>query len=1047
MKKLFTLLFTVFCTLPLWAQNISVSGVVSDEAGAPVVGMIVSAKGGAMAGLTDEQGRYSADVPGDATLVFSYLGFATQEIAVGGRTRIDVAMLPDATMVDDVVVVGYGTQRRGSVTGAVASVRGSEMIKTKNENPQNMLTGKMPGVRMWQRSAEPGAYASNFDIRGYEGGGVLVVIDGIPRSMSDFQRMNSADIEDVSVLKDASAAIYGARSASGVLLVTTKKGRPGETKVSYNGSYTFQVPSSMPELANVYDAMTVYNERSKSMSNPFSQIYTETDFEAYRSGRRTETNWNDLMVANWAPQTQHDLSINGGTEKTRYYVGLGYSYQEGFFKSGDLNYNKFNVRSNISTEVANGLTFDLNLSGLMDEQHNPYSSSTDIIRRYWSMGPLLEAYADPEHTMLNYQNLDQNENSVAFMTSDVSGYRTYNKKKFMSSAELKYDFGAAFSALQGLSLKGLFSYDYEMDNNELYRKEYSLYAHNENDDTYSSFLYDKSSPSNLRREFYDKTAMLGQVVLNYEREIGKHEFGGLVGWEVQTDKADNFYALRELDFSSPYLMMGMTENQIGAMNSGNNEFHEYAYEGLLGKLNYNYDDRYLLEAQFRYDGSSKLAPGYQWHFFPSVSLGWRVSEEPFLKNWDWAARNVNQLKLRASYGRLGNDNTDYAWLSAYTYPLGTPAGNGNYNSYSPGQVVNGIFLNGVGVDALANESITWATSNTFDIGVEMTLWDGKLGATFDYFDRRRSGIYQRSGANLPTVIGAGAPMLNANSDRQFGMELELSHRNTIGEFQYRVKAMASITRRMFIKAIQNANYSNSYRKWRDDNLNNRYQGVQFGYGDAGRFTSWEDIWDYTIQHGGNTLPGDYKYEDWNGDGQINGLDTHPYAFDQTPWLNFSFSLEGSWRRLDASLLFQGSAMGSMNYLEPLRDVWGMNGGGVLGLFLDRWHTADPSADPWNPATEWISGNKSMNGGGRLPFENSAFNRVSTAYLRLKSIEIGYTLPSIKALNTMSLRVYANAYNLFTITGLEYVDPEHPDENLGRLYPLNRTFTLGLSLGF
>src|SRR5690606_14305069 len=314
------------------------------------------------------------------------------------------------------------------------------MLQTKNENPQNMLTGRVPGVRVWQRSAEPGTFSTNFDIRGF--GSPLVVIDGVPRSMEEFQRLNPNDIEDISALKDASAAIYGVRGANGVLLVTTKKGsKEGKTTVSYNGSYTWQKPSGLPLLADPFQTMTLYNERAMNTISGGNIIYDEEDFEEFRNGTRRITDWNALVFSDYSPQMQHDISISGGDEKTQYYIAGGYFFQEGFFRSGDLNYEKYNIRSNISTEIARGLKLDLNLSGIADERNTPYSDAVSIIRNFWRQGVLFPAYADPDNTMLNYEGLDLEENTVAKMTSDVSGFRKYKQRYFQSTASLNFDFG------------------------------------------------------------------------------------------------------------------------------------------------------------------------------------------------------------------------------------------------------------------------------------------------------------------------------------------------------------------------------------------------------------------------------------------------------------------------------------------------------------------------------------------------------------------------------------------------------------------------------
>lgn len=1039
------LLFVVLVPIQILGQNIQISGLVTDSNNEPLIGVYVVVKGTTNGVTTNVDGEYSISAPSNATIEYRYMGYSSVDEAVNGRSIINVMMQVYDTELDNLVVVGYGRQQKVSLTGAVAGVKGSEMRQTKNENPQNMLTGKIAGVRVWQKSAEPGTFNNNFDIRGL--GAPLVIIDGIPRSTAEFQRLNSNDIEDISVLKDASAAIYGVRAANGVLLVTTKKGtQDGKSKVTYNGTYTFQKPSGMPVLADPFETMTLYNERAMNNINGGNIIYTEADFEAFRNGTRRTTDWTSLLFSDFSPQTQHDVSITGGNKTTQYYIGLGYFFQEGFFKSGDLNYNKFNLRSNISTQIAKGLTFDLNLSGIADTRNSPNSSAVDIIRNYWRQGVLYPAYADPENTMLNYEGLDLEENTVAKMTADVSGYRKNEQKYFQSSASLNYDLGNITHVLKGLSSKVLFSFDYRLDNNTGYRKEYYQYALNPITQNYEQKLYNRSSPNQLGREMFTKQQTLAQFIMDYNRTFGIHKVNGLLGWETQKRVGDNFYAQRDLAFAMPYLFAGTNDNQLGGMYSGMNDIYELANSAMIGRVNYSYADRYLAEVQFRYDGSSKFAKGHQWGFFPSASFGWRVSEEPFFKSIN-SLSFVNQLKLRASYGILGDDGQlMYDWATGYTYPATSGnAENGYYNQYAPGFMFGDEFIYGISTLALPNKNITWFKAKTFDFGVDFEGWNGLFGFSFDYFDRQRTGRFARRAGALPTVVGSQAPRENLDSDRHFGIDLELSHRNRIGDLTYKVKAIGTITRQKYMIASEKGPYGNSYDKWRNDNLTQRYQGVQFGYTGAGRFENWDDIWSYPIYKERSTLPGDYKYEDWNGDGEINGLDAHPYAFDQTPWLNYSLNTDFLYKNFDLNILFQGSALGSMEYREPLYSIWGSNGGGTLTQYLDRWHPVDPTADPYDVNTEWIQGYYGFT--GHYPFGDSDFNRVSTAYLRLKSIEFGYTLPKFNAISSASLRLFANAYNLLTFTTVKFVDPEHPDDELGRLYPLNKTFTLGLSLSF
>lgn len=1042
-KSLLFISALVMSSAAAQAQGIMIKGKVVDQHNEPVIGATVGVDKGKAKTVTDIDGNFTLQVPANAQIVVNYIGMKPATQSVGGRRELNFVLQDDVNQLQDVVVVGYGTQKRGSITGSVAAVKGDEMVRTKNENPQNMLTGRVAGVRVWQKSSEPGSYNNNFDVRGM--GTPLVIIDGVPRDMSDFQRMNADDIQDISVLKDASASIYGLRSANGVVLVTTKKGQAGQTKFSYNGSYTIQSPKSMPKLLDAYKTMTLYNERNLNNVNGGSKIYTDEMFDEFRNGTRRETDWNNLIFAKTSPQTNHNITVSGGNDKTQYFVSFGALYQEGFFKSGDLNYHKYNITSNLTTEVYRGLKLSLNINAMTDKQNNPYCTSTDIIRNYWRQGVLFPAYADEAGTMLNYDGLDLEENTVAKMTADISGYRRYKQSQVLTSGIVEYDFGTLFNVLKGLKAKVMFSYDYHLNNNTIYRKQYYQYAYDPATQTYKQKLYASSAPSNLRREHYDTQQFLSQYTLSYNRDFGPHSIAAVVGMETQRRTGDNFYAMRNLAFSSPYLFNGVEEGQVA--NSATGGIYSANYNAFIGRLNYSFAQRYLIEGQFRYDGSSKFAKGHRWGFFPSVSLGWVVSEEPWFKKIEFL-KGVDQLKLRASYGEMGDDSgANYDWVAGYTYP--STSGNsekGYYNQYAPGFIFGSQFVYAATPMAIPNELISWYKAKTFNVGVDFDTNNKLFGFSLDYFSRKMTGLYEYRTSEFPTVIGAKPPRENANSSRNFGMELELRHHNRIGrDFVYNVKGIVTITRQKYLTAIQNGPYANAYDQWRNDHLNNRYQGVQFGYEGNGRYQNWDEIWNETLYHEKDLLPGDYKYLDWNGDGEINSQDEHPYAFDQTPWMNYSLSIDCAYKGFDFSMLWQGSALGSMSYEEPLYSIWGQNGGGALEQYWDRWHPADENADPYDPNTKWVKGYYAYT--GHYPSANSTFNRVSTAYLRLKQIELGYTLPKWKAFPSLNLRVYANAYNLLTITGVKFVDPEHPSDDLGRLYPLNRTYTFGVQVSF
>ncbi len=1013
-------------------QN-GVSGMVTTRTGEPIPGVTVLVKGTSNGTVTDIDGNYSlTNLSNDAVLVFSFVGMKTQELPVEGKSSLSVVMEEDAIGIEEVVAVGYGIQKKATLTGAVAAVKGDEIVATKNENAQNMLTGKVSGVRVTQRTAEPGSFRTNLDIRAM--GTPLVIIDGIPRTEQDFQRLDPNDIDNISVLKDASAAIYGVRAANGVVLVTTKKGTNKKLQMNYSGSFTWQVPSGLPATVNVPDYMTLRNERAMHNVNGGAPIYTQDQIDEYLNGTRQGTDWYDLTFSNYAPQTMHNLNATGGNERTTFYVGLGYQYQEGFFKSSDLTYNKYNVRSNISTKITDNLTLDVNMNLIMDEQDRPNTDSWWIIRAFWRQGAHIPAYANNDPTK-PYHGLIEGDNPISFMDKDLVGFKKFNKKWVQPAASLKYD----IPGVEGLYVKGLFSYDYFVSNDNLFQKEYTQYTYDEASETYQT--YTRNSPNRITRESYFRTQYLSQTSINYNGTFDKHDIAATAIWETQKRKSDNFLAQRNLVLPLPYLFAGEAEGQLATMSSGGNDLYEDANLALAGRANYAYDDKYLAEFLFRYDGSSRFGEGQQWGFFPAASFGWRISEEGFFENSS-ALSFVDQLKLRVSYGKTGDDNAArYQFISGYNYPSSSDRRN-----FTGGYVFDGSFNASADNKGIPNELITWYTSKTFDIGFDYVGWNGLFGVTADYFSRNREGLLATRNGGIPTVVGASLPEENLNSDRTYGFELELTHRNQIQDFLYSVKGLLSLARvkRLY---VERGDIGSSWSNWRN-NQNDRLQGVHWGYQGAGRYESWEDIWSSPVYIGRGTIIGDYIYEDWNGDGEINGDDSHPIRYNQYPWMNFSLIFDASYQNFDLNFLLQGSAMSSAFYGEQLREpLWGNGNSSAMQQFMDRWHPVDPTADPYDPATEWTSGHFAYT--GTLPDYNSTFNAENGAYLRLKSVELGYTLPSTLMSKTgiKNLRVYVNAYNLLTITKVDYMDPEHPDETYGYLYPLNKTVSVGLNVKF
>ena len=1018
--------------VPEWQQAArTVVGTVTNQAGQPLEGVSVFVAGTTIGTTTDAQGRFSLEVPDDArNLEISFVGFATQMIEITGRSSIEVTLAAGSQSLDDVVVIGYGTRKRANLTGAVSDIKGEEIIATKNENVQNMLTGRLPGLRVSQRSSEPGSFSGAMDIRAM--GSPLIVIDGVPRDMEALQRLNPNDIDNISLLKDATAAVYGVRAANGVVLVTTRRGSAGKTELTYNGSYTFQFPAGLPSTISALDNMILRNEASMHRLQGQNHVFSEEQLEAYRNGTLTSTNWKDHTFKKYGPQTAHNISATGGTDRLRFFFGAGYDYQGSFFNTDDLNYRKYNIRSNVTAQLTNSLKLEAMMNFILDEQNRSDVDSWWIVRAFWKVGPFFPAYANNNPAYLNYNDRNDGDNPVAYINSDITGSRKYQRKWMQPAASLQYD----VPFVKGLFLKSMVSYDWHIWDYNRYGREYQVFRYDEAADTYQPFS--QHAPSQAERGMITRNQLLSQTTLGYDTRWGNHNFTGNLVWETQKRWADNFNARRNLILPIPYLFAGLADEQHGGMNTG--DIYEMTNLGLVGTFHYDYEGKYLLDYLFRYDGSSKFAPGRQWGFFPSVAAAWRISEEPFFKD---NFQRISQLKLRGSYGIVGDDGaSSYQFISGYNYP--TTGSDRRW--FTAGYVFGDNFLASADNKGIPNPDITWFTARTLNLGVDLVAWNGLFGVSADYFSRKREGLLARRYGGIPTVVGAGLPEENLNSDQTYGVDLELNHRNSIGELQYGLKTIFSLARvkRLY---VERGPIGSSWNNWRD-NQNNRLQGVSWLREGDGQFQNWEEIWNSPYYIDPGTLPGDYRYVDWNGDGEINGNDHHPVRFNQNPWMNFSFSGDFGWKGIDLSFLFQGQAMATTSYGEKIQDpLWGGGYSGILEGFLDRWRPADPTADPFSRYTEWIPGEFAYT--GSRPEYWSEFNTVNAAYLRLKNIELGYNLPTrfVNRIGIEGFRVYTSAYNLLTFTEVRYMDPEHTNDLWGYIYPLNKTVTVGVNVRF
>lgn len=1035
-KKIITFLICCFLfTGAISAQNRVVSGTIVDNTGEPLPGVNVIIKGTTTGTISDIDGVYSMNVPSSATVLqFSYTGFLTKEINTGSQHTVNVTLLEDLQQLEEVVVVGYGTQRKVTLTGAISSVSNEQIMTTTNENVVNMLSGKVAGLGVVARTSEPGALNSTFDIRGM--GSPLLVIDGIPTdNTANLSRMNPDEIESLTVLKDASAAVYGVRAANGVILITTKKGKEGRISIKYDATVGFQKPIGEPDLMTSQQWMNMLNDRERNAGR--ANMFTQEQIQ-----NATTTDWYHAGLDKTAPQQQHNISLSGGSEKISFYTSAGYYNQEGFAKSGIQNYERFNVRSNITAQVNKNLKVEVLLSGMLDRQQQSSMDAWNIYKGLWRFEPNTPIYVD-DNPLMPYNAADA-FHPLVITDKELSGYRKNKNKSFSVTANVEY----AIPLVEGLSVKGTFNYEDLSTEKRKFAKGYTLYD-------LAGVAYNHKYPTVMRRDYIPHTNLLTQYALNYARTFNdSHNVKVLALYEESKITNDNFWSQREFEMDAlDELFAGVTTNQRAESTS--DDIWKRVNKGLVGRVNYDYMSKYLVEFSFRYDGSSRFASGQRWGFFPAGSLGWRVNEEAFWQNVDFLNKYITNFKLRGSYGVMGDDNAAADQFRAgYTYPSGYDIEGGNA-------------ISGIGFRAIPNSNLSWYKAKTLNVGFDLDLLNGLVGMQFDWFRRNRDGLLANRAVSYPGTLGANMAQENLNSDRTEGFEIVLSHKNKIRDFSYNVSGNIGFTRTQN-RHIERATSVDSYDNWRN-NTNNRYTGILWGQDYNGQFSSFDEIWGHTIIGSStpgnyNVLPGDFKFTDWNGDGIIDEMDMHPIATvhgsgnlnDNTarPMYNFGLTLSGSWKGFDINMLFQGAAKVWMRVGEQYRrtNLWANASG--LAMFDDRWKTAGAEDDPWNPKTTWVPGtHPTINKGNIIQYGDnyrSLYEIQNASYLRLKSMEIGYTLPRKLTLKAYieSLRFFVNGYNLFTISDVfKGLDPEKSSVNHGYEYPLTRTFNAGVNVTF
>ncbi len=1046
-----TSFLTLFLCLLLPGRNLAAQGIVKaqgiiiDASKQPVIGAGVFEKGNASNGtVADIDGRFSIDVPQGAVLVFSSVGYKTLEIPAS--SDMNIVLEEDAMALDDVVVIGYGTQKKESLTGAVTAIKADEIQTTRTESLISNIQGKMSGLLIRQKTGEPGTFDNMISIRGY--GTPLIVIDGITREgTSEFAQLNSEDIESISILKDASAAIYGMNSANGVIIVTTKKGKNERAHVSYSALAGMKQPTGMESTVDAYTYRLMANEMARNGQTALP--YSDDVLEKYRIGADGYQDWDwiDLYMKKLAFQQNHTLSVRGGGEKTRYFISAGYNNDNGLLKSDIQWYKRYTLRSNLNIELAKGLELNVGVSGRFDRTQRAHEDFQWTFKTLMVNDRGVGPYTIGSDSHLS-QIEPESKNPAALVTKEGNGYRQNRNTSYQTNLELKWD----LPWIEGLSLSALGSFDGYTRNTSDLTRSYRIYDYYTDEPKGSKDTDSYTSTMNLFTKVY------GRLQANYSHSFGKHNVAATAVAEMSESRWDYLSGSRQ--YSEFYSNDILDQASSGtASNAGNRSYSRLA--AYLGRVNYDYAGKYLLEAVARYDGSYRYAPGHRWAFFPSVSAGWRISEEPFVKNnVHW----ISNLKLRASYGKSGYDaGNEFAYVYGYT--------KGSSNYLFDGQTMTTAMV----APGVVTDLLSWVKSEIMNAGLDFGFFGGRLYGSVEAFQRYNDGILANRSINVPNTFGASFPQENINSTFNRGVEFELGTKGNIGsDFSYDVSANFTYARFQY-GHYEGESYSSSYDRWQNC-VSGRTMGG-FWWHDQGMFMAkydgqYQNINEYETApliggSAGNSkcLPGSFKILDLNGDGKIDYSDQVPefWGTGTNPPIQYGLNLGFRYKDFDVNILLQGASGFRIGYAND--DVWGYGSKTnptLMTKYLDRWHTESDSADPYDPETTWVSGTypalrKSFDGttdnGNSWTVGAISFWNPDATYLRVKSVEIGWNIPETLC-SKMGLsggRVFINGFNLLTFCNsrLKNADPEREERDWGAnlAYPLMKTYNFGLNINF
>ena len=998
-------------------QDGKIWGVVSDAFG-PIAGANVVVKGTTNGTITDMDGRFSLDAPKGAKLQIPYIGYITKELTVDTKTDYVIELVEDSQALEEVVVVGYGTEKKVNVIGSIAQI-GSEKLENRS-TPQlsNVLTGQMAGVTVIQRSGRPGNSGGEIRVRGVGSFGgesnksdALVLIDGIPGKLND---VSSEDVESISVLKDAStAAIYGSRAANGVILVTTKTGKEGKVSVGYNGYVGFNTPTALPEFVDTWQYATLYNEAVGR------EAYTQEEIQKFRDGSDPDHYANarylDEVFSRKGLQTGHDVTINGGNAENKYMVSFGYLKQNGIVEKND--YQRYNARVNLINEILPGLKLTSRLSGVYGNRKEPMAPGGDDADNMLVLIQKALRFPGLTPTILSDGSFGAGRELHGTPAGWIKSDSFYENPEFSLNANVRLD----YNPIKDLQLSAIGAYTYTNGEERTYRSTMKLSGDR------------VLGPSELKHKMGKTIYKTFQATAEYNKTIGGHTFGILAGYSWEQEDYRYVQGSRDKFPGNdlPYLNAGSPDNQKSE-GTGN----AWAIQSGFGRLRYNFNERYLFESTVRYDGSSRFPQSKKFGFFPSVAAGWRLSEENFFKENE-SLGFISNLKLKVSWGRLGNQNIgNYPYQSVYELGQNYPFGD--------------TYTQGAAVTTAVDPTIKWEETETIDGGLEAVFWNGLLSVNASYFNRRTYDILYKPSGSVSTILGQKISEMNTGELKNFGWEFEVGHRNKIGDVSYNVNANLSIIKnKLTTLGVGNVEQLNGMVGNGSDLFIGYPIQMYYGYVSDGVFLDENDIksWYDQSKVTPNPQPGDIRYKDISGpdgvpDGKIDPNYDRVYLGSRIPKFTFGLNLGVEYKGLDLSVLLQGVA-GVTGMLDGFAG-WAFRGDGNIQKWQaeGRFDPANPTRYPAYPRLEDLSNSTTPN------IVTSDFWTQDASYIRLKNIQLGYTFPKkmLQAAKISNLRVYVQAEN--PLCWNKYKPGWDPEINTsGNYYPILATYTFGVNFKF